>query len=383
MTITTKHEAYIEDKLSGPDAFFSPADGIYPTGKEWDRIVKVTPDDDLKTMMEETYGRADSTCFLLAPGRYSIGTVKMCGNCAILSEESMKATITRNGDWDSVYFMYGDKTGYVQFIGLVIEGSGRSAVITNPSRPKYHLDFIGCLVDGGYHHNTQSGDKSKWGLMIHQWYGVVAYTTIKNIKDEHCIYAHTMEEDSLVYKSRMGRCGATCIQMVGREDENGFSPFQLDIVDSDFFDAGLKAGGSAITFQGTKRLVIKDSRLTLGADKEYRDEYLAHSTKKHFGTGLFANWTEENAIHPWPRDLPTEEIVFDNVDFLVDPNDGDRAVVILTNVELVTIVGEVRVHPGNYNKHALKIWEGIGYDSSNGKYIAPPWAKTEVVPTKQ
>ena len=95
MTITTKHEAYIEDDLSGPDAFFSPADGVYPTGEEWDRIIKVTPEDNLKTMMEETYGRADSTCFLLAPGRYSIGTVKMCGDCAILQQMEVITTIHR------------------------------------------------------------------------------------------------------------------------------------------------------------------------------------------------------------------------------------------------------------------------------------------------
>jgi len=383
MTITAEHTAYIEDKLSGSDALFSPADGVYPTGEEWDRVINVPPGTDVGDLMEATYGRTDTTCFLLPPGKYNIGTVKMCGNCVILSEKSHQAVISRNGDWDSIYFMYGDKTGHVQFIGLFIEGSGRSAVITNPSRPKYHLDFIGCFVDGGYHHDTQSGAKSKWGLMIHQWYGVVAFTTIKNIKDEHCIYAHTMEEDSLIYKCRMGRCGATCIQMVGREDENGYSPFQLDILDSDFFDAGLKAGGSALTFQGTRRLVVKDSRFTIGADKDYRDKYLQNSTKKHFGTGLFVNWTEQNAIHPFVRDLPTEEIVFDTVDFLVNPDDGDRPVVILTNVDLVTIIGTVRVHPGNYNKHSLKIWEGIGYDGSDGKYIAPPWAKVEVVPTKK
>lgn len=259
-----------------------------------------------------------------------------------------QARITAPGD-DAVFFDRCPKAP-VTFSGMVIDAGTRSAVSTHDDgkpETRYDLDFVGCVVDGGYDHERGVGRDSKWGLNLHRWAGSVKRTTIRRIKREHGIYAHTAAGDIHLDECTIVRCGRSGIQHVGREHESGWSAAEIRITDSVFRDCGLWDGGAAITLQGMRRGVLRRVRSYIGEDEEFVSRYLeTHPERARFGSTHFVNWNEFSPSTP-NLNLPSEGIWLDDYAAWTAPKCGNGPGVSITNAETAMFTGTVSITTGS------------------------------------
>lgn len=304
---------------------------------------------------------------VVEPGRYKLGKITKTLGGVYAARERGTVVIDGFKDGDTISMPDGGGIHPVVFKGWKIEGSSRAAWITEDSKGPYRVSWEWCEVDGGYDHGSASGFDSKWGFVPHRWQGYAAYCHFHDIKREHGIYAHTFMPseavpDMLLLGCKFARCGRTGFQHVGRLAEGGKSEAVAKVTDCVFDDCGLKDGGSALTVQGIKAVVVKGLRSYIGRDPEFVAAYKASHPGKVFGTGHFVNWNESQG--GVPRDEPSELVALHDTLVWSAPGCGQASAIQVKNAKRLQVSGGLYVGTG-YNKHGFEFGEGMAVDFSD------------------
>jgi hypothetical protein len=266
----------------------------------------------------------------------------------IIAADRLGSTITGGSGY--TLYLESDGIGEITLCGFRIAPSSTAGVVTLDQNGPFLLNFEDCVLDGAYNHATNSGFDAKWGMIMHRWSGYMARTQIMNIKQEHCLYAHTLTGDTLIYDCHMRRTGRTNIQVCGRYHESGYGDAELSIQDCLFEDSGLHNGGSTLTLGGTRRVELKGVTATLGADAAFTDGWLqTHATQytKAMGQGSLVNWSDKG------RQDNVQELHLEDVVLAHAPNAGTAACAQLKAVDHLHTAGRVEFHHG-YNSKALE-----------------------------
>jgi hypothetical protein len=316
----------------------------------------VEPGRNLAALVDKN--RIPGKTFVLEDGEYTMGRITQSVGCLIMARNERKAII-RGGSGDTISMMDGARLEETTFRGLVIEGSGRSAVMTLSDKPPYRFNFEDCTIDGLYDHAARSGRDTKWGLMIHRWAGYAARCLFENIKREHAAYIHTPMSDILLYKNTVRRCGRTAFQFVGRNNEAGYADVEVHVHGGKYEDCGLKDGGSTLTVQGIGTLLVDgNAEFLIGTNRAFRDAYMAsHPDMRVFSTGHIVNWSDKG------RCDPTRLVTLKDVNIFSHPGDGNAPCVQVKNADGLSIQGKASIQAG-FNRHAFELKYGMNIDLS-------------------
>lgn len=305
------------------------------------------------------------------PGEYRGGKItKGVGGVFVAADPSNRPVLL-GGPGDTLYFER--PIGPTLFESLVIQCSDRTGVATyddGKSGWTYRLDFRRVFFDGGYDHAKKLGRYTKWAKILHRWAGFQDQCVTTDVGDEHGDYPHHPMGDLFFTGCTYARCGRTGIQVVSREHEGGFSPHRVTVTDTTFADCGLADGGSALTVQGVKEIVVKRVASSIGRDRQFVMDYMdAHTEKARFGSGHFVNWSEVGQN----ENKPSDGVWFDNVsaetaeDFVYDGRSykiGNAPAIEVTNAKRLVVTGDVRViSPAAWNP-ALRLRKGMPIDYS-------------------
>ena len=162
----------------------------------------------------------------------------------------------------------------IALVGLDVEASDLYGISTNASTASNtgnpNLYFLEVEVDGLWDHYTSTGQNSKWGMLTWElgaqksggnWLPVGDFIWrgggIRNIKNEHCFYHHSVHARRFVTEdTECQRSGRTGIQMVARATESAglIGTGDVYIANNMFKDNALEGsqlnGGTTLTFAG-------------------------------------------------------------------------------------------------------------------------------------